>query len=221
MAKLTEKERIAFEDILREDLKAIDDKFMSQIKDFWSSARKHIEVKKGWDVMMKEKENLIAERDRINNRIHEIENTLNSEDLKVEQVVELGGKPNQYGQYKGANFYGIPVTSQFEYEVVEYIKSKINIDIPAKILRDICMSAIRALTMSGTFEEAREAYEKFYSLNFRDYDVDIPPRLDEIRKDKKILEMAQEALKQVDSDGKVILKDKKEDSKNKIEIKEK
>jgi hypothetical protein len=52
--------------------------------------------------------------------------------------------------------------------------------------------------MAGTFEEAREAYEKFYSLDFRKYGVDIPPRLDDICNDKKRMEYAQQSLQQIE-----------------------
>lgn len=203
MAKLTEKEREGFEKILSDDLKAINVRFMNQIKDFWGIARVQVLKTKGWDRLIQEKEGLEKERIRIKQRIDEIENTLNGEPLLVEQVVELGGKPNEYGRHSGATFYGIPVTSQFEYEIVEFIRKNIDIEVPAKILRDICESSIRELTMAGTFEEARRAYEKFYSLDFRSYGVDIPPRLDEICGDKKLLQYAQQPLKQV-GDGKNI-----------------
>jgi hypothetical protein len=116
----------------------------------------------------------------------------------VEQVVELGGKSNDYGRCGGANFYGIPVTSQFEYEIVEYIRANIDLKIPSKILRDVCESSIRALTMAGTFEEARAAYEKFYLLDFRKYGVDIPPRLDDICNDKNSMLYAKQSLQQID-----------------------
>ena len=49
MTKLTEKERKGFEDILKEDICAIDNKFMNQIKDFWSIARKAVTELKGFD----------------------------------------------------------------------------------------------------------------------------------------------------------------------------
>jgi hypothetical protein len=171
---------------------------MNQIKDFWGIARAEILRRKGWDKLIKEKEELNLQQNQTKNRIHEIENTLSKDPLLVEQVVELGGKANDYGKFSGANFYGIPVDSQFEYEIVEYIRENIDLEIPSKILRDVCQSSIRALVMSGTFEEARAAYEKFYSLDFRKYGVDIPPRLDDICEDKKTMLYAQQSLNQID-----------------------
>ena len=198
MPKLTEREREGFEKILIKDLAAINDKFMSQIKDFWGIARIKVLERRGWDKLIKEKNTLESQQQIIKNRIHEIENIMNKEPLLVEQVVELGGKPDEYGRHTGANFYGIPVTSQFEYEIVEYIRSYIDLEIPSKLLRDVCQSSIRALVMSGTFEEARDTYEKFYSLDFRKYGVDIPPRLAELCEDKKSMLYAKQSLQQIE-----------------------
>lgn len=198
MAKLTEKEREGFERILIQDLGAINQKFLNQIKEFWGIARVQVLKTKGWDKLLKEKADLEAEKKRCIERIHEIEGIINAKDLRAEQVIELGGKPDDNGRCRGAHFYGIPVTSQFEYEIVEYIRANIDLEIPAKILRDICESSIRALTMAGTFEEARTVYEKFYSLDFRNYGVDIPPRLEDVCKDTKRLIFAQQALQQIE-----------------------
>lgn len=198
MPKLTEREREGFEKILKQDLKAINQRFISQIKDFWGIARENVLKRKGWDTLILEKEQLDRKQKEIKQRIHEIEEILNSEKLRVEQVIELGGKSNEYGRCEGANFYGIPVTSQFEYEIVEYIKQNIDLEVPAKILRDVCESSIRALVMAGTFEEARGAYEKFYSLDFRKYGVDIPPRLDDLCANKNSMLYAQQSLQQIE-----------------------
>ncbi len=198
MPKLTEREREGFEKILSKDLAAIDQRFISQIKEFWEIARNHVLHKKGWDTLIKEKEKLEIERTAIAQRIHEIEHTLKSEDLRVEQLVELGGKPDSYGHVRGATFYGIPIESQFDYEIVEYIKQNIDLEVPAKILRNVCESSIRALTMAGTFEEARAAYEKFYSLDFRKFGVDIPPRLEDICANKNSMLYAQQSLQQIE-----------------------
>ena len=198
MPKLTEREREGFEKILSQDLKAINQRFISQIKDFWGIARDKVLEQKVWDTLILEKEQLERKQKEIKQRVHEIEEILNSEKLRVEQVVELGGKSNEYGRCDGANFYGIPVTSQLEYEIVEYIKQNIDLEVPAKILRDVCESSIRALVMAGTFEEARGAYEKFYSLDFRKYGVDIPPRLDDICANKNSMLYAQQSLQQIE-----------------------
>lgn len=198
MTKLTDHERMSFEKILEKDLGAINAKFMNQIKDFWHLSRREVMKKKGWDKLEKEKKELQDQQGKILRRIHDIENILNSEILRPEQIVELGGDANEYGRFKGANFYGIPVTSQFEYEIVEYIKKRINIEVPSKILADICKASLRELTMSGTFEEARTAYKKFYSLNFRQYGVDIPPQLDDVIKDKKLIGAAQKSVSLLD-----------------------
>ena len=198
MPKLTEREREGFEKILSEDLKAINQRFISQIKDFWGIARDKVLEQKGWDTLILEKEQLERKQKEIKQRVHEIEEILNSEKLRVEQVVELGGKSNEYGRCDGANFYGIPVTSQLEYEIVEYIKQNIDLEVPAKILRDVCESSIRALVMAGTFEESRGAYEKFYSLDFRKYGVDIPPRMDDICANKNSMLYAQQSLQQIE-----------------------
>lgn len=205
MPKLTEREREGFEKILISDLKAINTRFMSQIKDFWGIARIKVLQTKGWDKLIREKESLDIQKKQIVQRIHEIESIMNSENLRAEQVIELGGKVNDYGKADGANFYGIPVTSQFEYEIVDYIRQNIDLAIPSKILRDVCESSIRALVMAGTFEEARGAYEKFYSLDFRKFGVDIPPRLEELCNDKKMLSYAQQSLQQIEK-GKPDLK---------------
>jgi hypothetical protein len=197
MTKLTEHERSGFEKILEQDLEAINSRFMNQIKDFWGIARVRILERKGWDKLIREKEDLDVQKKTIIARIHEIEEILNGEKLRPEQIVELGGRPDDCGRYAGATFYGIPVTSQFEYEIVEYIRQNIDLEIPSKILRDVCKSSIRALVMAGTFEEARGAYEKFYSLDFRKYGVDIPPRLDDICADQKTMQYAQQSLQQI------------------------
>jgi len=198
MPKLTEREREGFEKILMQDLKAINTRFMSQIKDFWGVSRQKIMELRGWDKLADEKDELEIKKKEIINRIHEIESIMCDEILLVEQVVELGGRMNEYGKCYGANFYGIPITSQFEYEIVEYIRSNIDLEIPSKILRDVCESSIRALVMAGTFEEARDAYEKFYSLDFRKCGVDIPPRLEDICNDKKAMIFAQQSLQQIE-----------------------
>ena len=48
--------------------------------------------------------------------------------------------------------------------------------------------------------EEIERDEKFYSLDFRRYGVDIPPRLDDICNDKKTMLYAQQSLQQIEKE---------------------
>lgn len=199
MLKLTDKERAVFENILDSDLGAINAKFMNQIKDFWGLARERLQIKKGFDKLEIEKNKLNEGIKLMKDRIAEIENSMHTEKLLPEQIIELGGNANNYGAFRGANFYGIPVESQFDYEIVEFIRDNIDIEVPAEVIRDICLSVKRELAMCGTFETAKEAYEKFYSPDFRKYGVDIPLRLDEVRNNKKLLEFAGKSLNQINN----------------------
>ncbi len=194
MSKLTRDERAGFKDIMLEDMKAINDKLIEQIQTFWTKAREEVLIIKGWDKLMEEKKKLYKEQDKIETRINNIENKLNDKPLKTEQIIELGGRKDKYGRFVDANFYGIPVTSRFEYDVVKFIKKHINLEMPVKFLFDLGRSCIRELTMSGSFEDARKTYQKFYSMDFRKYGVDIPPRLDDAKKEKETLLISKQVL---------------------------
>jgi hypothetical protein len=100
MPKLTEREREGFEHILKSDLKAINQRFISQIKDFWGIARIKVLEQKGWDKLISEKDRLEKQREEIKERLHQIEEILNSDKLRAEQVIELGGNQTNTGDAK-------------------------------------------------------------------------------------------------------------------------
>ncbi len=194
MTKLTEKERRGFEEIIKVDLDAIQSKVVEQIEIIWKRAREHILKEKGHDKLIKRKEKIREAINRLEEEKHQIENTINSKDLTKQQVIELGGVINDFGRGREAKFYGIPITSQFEYEIVQFIKKNIDLEVPAKFLHDLARSCMRELTMEGTFEGAKAVYEKLYALDFRKYGVDIPPRLEEIKRRNPTLEAPKELL---------------------------
>ena len=181
MTKIGLRERQAFTEIIIEDLIAIESKVVEQIKELWEECRQEILKERGLDLKMARKEEIIILIKELNEEMNKIEQDLNSESLTVHQIIEMGGKVNRYGEGKGANFFGIPITSQLEYDIVQRIKDKVDTEAPAKYLRDLGRSSLRELTMSGTFEEAQGIYNEFYSLDFRKYGVDIPPRLKEMK----------------------------------------
>lgn len=178
--RLTSKERETFQDIIEADISAITRKIVEQIGGIWETTRDKILQERGLDLKIKKKEEIKNEIKILKQELHNIETSLDSEDLNVTQIVELGGKVDKYDRYTGANFHGIPVKNQLDYDIVKRIQQTIDVDAPAKYVHTLASSAFREIAMSGTFEQAQKIYQDFYSLDFRKYGVDIPPRLNEI-----------------------------------------
>lgn len=187
MTTLRPTDRKGFEDVFDADFGAIQEAVTMQIKKIWASARAQIEKERGWDKLYSEREDLKKQKEQIEQRLHEIELTIQKEPLSKQQVIELGGKKNQWDHYKGAEFCGIPVESQFEYDIVQLIKEHIDMEAPAKYVRDLYFSCKRELAMVGSFEDAKKVYEQFYSLDFRKYGVGIAPRLSDIKSKNPLL----------------------------------
>ena len=194
MTKLSPSERGEFLKIFKEDLKAIEGALAHQIEEIWDKARHQILKETGQAKLMREKADLITERNKLNEKIHKIEQALRSKPLTKQQIIELGGTVDTYSRATGANFHGIPIDSYFEYQIANLIKDHLDLKAPAKFVRDLNRSCIRELTMAGTFEHAQKIYEKFYALDFRKYGVDIPPRLDEMRTEKELLQRTQKLM---------------------------
>ena len=180
------RERQAFIEIIIEDLGAIESKVVEQIKDLWEESRQEILHERGLDLKIERKDEIKKQIDELKEELSVIERELHATKLTVHQTIELGGKVNRYDDAIGANFFGMPVRSQLEYDIVQRIKDKVDTEAPAKYLRDLGRSSLRELTMAGTFEDAQGIYNEFYSLNFRKYGVDIPPRLTEMKESGNI-----------------------------------
>jgi len=194
MTKLSPNERKEFLKIFEEDLNAINGALAHQIEDIWDKARTQILKESGHDELLMKKADLITKRDKIVEEIHQIESALRSKTLTKQQIIEMGGKLDSYDRAKGANFHGIPIESYFEYQIAGLIREHLDLNAPAKFVSDLSKSCMRELTMAGTFEKAQEVYEKFYKLDFRKYGVDIPPRLDEMRTEKQLLQRTQQLM---------------------------
>lgn len=194
MAKLSPNERKEFLKIFEEDITAINGALAHQIESIWDKARSQILKESGQDKLLHKKAKLINEREKITEELHQIEEALRSRTLTKQQIIEMGGSIDNYDRANGANFHGIPIESYFEYQIAQMIKEHLDLNAPAKFVSDLSKSCIRELTMAGTFEKAQEVYEKFYKLDFRKYGVDIPPRLDEMRTEKQLLQRTQQLM---------------------------
>jgi len=187
MTKLNQKERMAFMDIIRTDITAINLKIHEQLKDIWEQARNEILHDCGQDVLIQRKKEIDSEIEKLREEKHRLEKELKKEPLTVSQALEFGGTLNDWGEARNAHFYGIPVNSQIDYKIIKLIQQNIDVEAPAKYLDVLARSALREIAMAGTFEDAKEVYEQFYSLDFRKYGVDIPPRLKDMKKERPTL----------------------------------
>ena len=204
MTKLNQKERLAFIQIIDNDLSSITSRIHEQLNDYWEKARATILHDLGFDVLIKEKEDLDEKEKKIRQRIHEIEDVIEKKPMTVNQILEYGGSINNWGKAEQANFMGIPLDSETDYKIAKLIEANIDVHAPAKYIEKLARSTLRELAMAGTFEEAREVYEDFYSLDFRKYGVDIPPRLKELKKEKsQLIEHKTLMLPQPETDEKL------------------
>lgn len=212
MTKMNQKEREIFFNIIEQDLCAINRRVVEQIDKLWGIAREEVINERGLDAIAEEKKLLQEQIEELRQRLQDLEHQLRPEKLTVHQSIELGGRPNKFDDYKGANFFGIPVNDEIDYAIVQKIKERIDTESPAKYLSDLGSSALREIAMAGTFEEAQKIYEDFYALDFRKYGVDIPPRLKELREAKEesqqfLLDYAKDNIPKLKSKN----KDKKKD----------
>jgi len=188
MTKLGLRERQTFMDIFGADFGSIQSAFTNQIQKIWEQARGQILQEEGKTGLLERKEEIEEAIHKLQQEMHEIERKIKPEDLTKEQIIELGGNLDRWGEARDANFYGIPIKSKTEYEMVQLIKSQLNLEVPAKFLYDLNRSCFRELAMVGTFEEGQGVYNQFYKLNFRKYGVDLPPRLTEVKSQSPLIE---------------------------------
>ena len=186
--RLSQKEREGFSNIIKEDLKSIGNAVRTQIMKAWDAARKDILEKNGYNKKIERMKEIDEEMRKLAEEKHQLNCDIANKRLTVDQALEFGGYLNCYGEAVNANFYGIPVRCQTDYEIVQMIKKHVDFDTPSKFLYDLGRSSLRELIMCGSFEDAKAIYEKFYSFNFRKYGVDIPPRLTELKDGSALLE---------------------------------
>lgn len=185
MTRIGLQERREFLNIIKEDMTAIRSKVIEQLKELWAESRTEILQETGLDILQKRKDEIIQKIAELKEELNRLESEIKSEPISVHQVLEMGGSVDRWSKAKRAHFFGIPVDTQFDYDIVQRIKEKVDTEAPAKYLDDLGRTALRELTMAGTFEECQKIYEDFYSLDFRKYGVDIPPRLKELKEAKE------------------------------------
>jgi hypothetical protein len=194
MVKLTNEERKSFLLIITEDLCTIRFKVHEQLENLWEQARVDVLHDLGHDKLLERKRQIELEENKLRQERHELEEKLNDDKLSISQLLEFGASENKHGYMHGANFYGIPIHSLVDYKIAKLIQANIDVESPAHYVETLARSVMRELTMAGTFEDAQQIYEDFYKLDFRQYGIDIPPRLKEMKSMRPVLKAPEKPL---------------------------
>ena len=188
MPKISMAEKEMMADVLNEDLQLINAEISKQFAALWDKCRDDIEHELGFDDRKKQIEDLQDQISKLQAQIGQLQQGMTeyANHPTVQDYIDVGIEApknrNGYIYNHDRHFHGIPVNSKMDILIVRRIKEMCDPSKPIMMLGEIAKSAHRALVMSGTYEEARKAYETFYNLDFRRYGVNIPRRLEEIKK---------------------------------------
>jgi hypothetical protein len=188
MPKISMAEKEMMADVLNEDLQLINAEISKQFAALWDKCRDDIAHELGFDDRTKKIEELEEKIRLLREEIGTLQKGMKEyeEHPSVQDYIDVGVEPpknrNGFIYNHDRYFHGIPVNSMMDILIVKRIKEICDPSKPIMMLGEIAKSAHRALVMSGTYEEARKAYETFYNLDFRRYGVNIPRRLEEIKK---------------------------------------
>ncbi len=188
MTRLTPSEKGMMVEVLKEDLALINAEVYIQFGALWDKTRKDLEQELGFCEKLKQIQKLNEEIHALQIKIGEIQQSMKeyNQHPTVEEYITAGIDPpkNQDGYIYNHHqkYMGIPINSKMDLNIIRRIRESCDPARPLTMLQEIAASALRAVIMSGTYEEARKAYGDFYALDFHRYGVKIPRLLEEIKK---------------------------------------
>ena len=183
---MAEKEMMA--KVIKEDLTLINTEITRQFRELWEKCRTELERELGIDKRRQEIDEVEKEIEKLKEKVGELQSQIKEYDShpKAKDYQEAGIEPpdnkNGYIYNHDREYFGIAVNSIMDILIVKKIKSMCDPERPLMMMNEIAQAAYRALIMSGTYDEARKAYQTFYELDFQRYGVKIPRRLEEIKK---------------------------------------
>lgn len=96
-----------------------------------------------------------------------------------ETLVELGFGHDD--KVEDRAWHGIPIRSKLDALSAVKLHRAMDVSAPIRAVERIGEAVKRALLLSASYDDVQAAYDKFYELNFQQYGVDLPPRLDDLR----------------------------------------
>ena len=201
MGKLSRFDREQATKIFASDFDTINDAVAGQLKGLWQSVRERtmlsVGIKEASDEAIKlEKEiaDMQMELTRIREKMqHEISmKARRLEDVKRDSLKEYSGPPDAEmikelgfdhdAPVEKRDWFGFKIRTKLDAMTALRLSGEIDIGSPYRVLQQIAKSVSRELILAGTHEDVKAIYEKFHSLNFRQFGVDLPPRLMELVK---------------------------------------
>jgi hypothetical protein len=209
--KMSVQDKMRIADIFDQDFQAIMGAMRAQLADHWDYTREMILNRLGIKELFGESKELEREVEELRVELQRIREEIQYKIFTKEQrLAEL--KRKALGEWDGPadpktlrslgfketdksgpdrQWMGFEIRSKLDAEVALELKDKAGVEAPAAALVTIFKSVEREFAFCSTYADAERIYTKFYSLNFRQFGVDIPPRLDDLQRlsGKKLLEV--------------------------------
>jgi len=185
--RLNQKERENMLKILNKDFDSIHATIMEQFEKLWTATRTEIEGELGFGTKLAEIAKLEGRISELQHKVNEIQRSMKeyAETPELVDYEEAGiGMPNHrngYVNHHNVEFMGRDIHTKMDLKIAKRLRENMDPMKPIRMLKEIAESSIRAVVMSGTFEDARDAYKTFYSLDWHRYGVQIPRLLGEIK----------------------------------------
>lgn len=173
--------------ILNKDFDSIRVTIMEQFKKLWIAIETQIEDELGFGTRLAKISKLEEQIAELQHEINEIQRSMKeyaeTPDLKDYEKANIGmpDHRNGYVDHHNVEFMGRNIRTKMDLLVAKRLRESMDPMKPIRMLKEIAESSIRAVIMSGTFEDARDAYKTFYSLDWHRYGVQIPRLLGEIK----------------------------------------
>lgn len=200
-ARMTTREKERIETMLKQDLMTIEMTMVKQLQSFYDAKKVMLTEQHGIAAKQQEAENLREDILKAEKKLQKLREELQfqidskRQELKriegealgkfnappsVDQLRELGF--NEDTPIRDRSWYGFPVRTSFDALICIELKKDTNVEAPARTLKMIADSVMRSMAFAASYEDVENVYEKFYSLDFRRYGVEITPRLDDLVK---------------------------------------
>lgn len=202
MPKLTRKEREDILDLIRKEELTLLDKANKQAIIEWSNAEKELAENIGMSDSLARAEHLREQIQEAQRELNELEkgHEWRYQEPSDREYVEAGLEPperTRWGaiiEHRSPEVFGKKIITKWNLEIFKILNKKMNILEVHRILNQSGDAVRREILLSGTFEEVRTSYQRFYQLLKQAGGKEIPPLLNSIIEVPVLLPGSEERL---------------------------